>query len=186
MNIPFNQKAHQPRPASPVRNTDPRAAETTAHTVAVIMARAMQDIAASRGSVQFRDLIGAGFTSSEIIEFHGQASRLATEWSAEKRTAPFDAIEDMKLKIREPLPNRPPMTENLTTSPEFFEAWGRYCAGRAALLLDPWAPQRERCLMLLHGFLNMLPLLPVERKRLLDAADQSLPKIAPARARAAA
>lgn len=190
MNLSFNHAhtAHAltKRPVYPSRTADPRGAETTPHLRAIEMARAMQDIAASHGAATFLDLTRAGFTSAEIIEFAIQAQNLAAEWKSESRKGAFDNIEDMAMKVREPMPNRPPMTENFLTSSAFFEAWGRYCAGRAALMLDPWAAQRERCIVHLGHFLNMLPLLPAERARLMQAAEKTLPKIAVAHSRAVA
>ena len=174
------------RTINPVRTSDPRALEDTLHLRAIEMARTMQEMAASHGAATFLDLTRAGFTSAEILEFGIQAQNLAAQWKAESRKKAYDNIEDMAMKVREPVPSRPPMTENYLTSPAFFEAWGRYCAGRAALMLDPWAAQRERCIVHLAQFLNLLPLLPVERARLTQAAEKSLPKIAVAHARAAA
>lgn len=174
------------RPICPIRATDPRNPETTPHLRAIEMARAMQDIAASHGAATFLDLTRAGFTSAEIIEFGIQAQNLAAEWKSESRKGAYDNIEDMAMKVREPMPNRPPMTENFLTSSAFFESWGRYCAGRAALMLDPWAAQRERCIVHLGQFLNKLPLLPAERARLMQAAEKTLPKIAVPHSRAAA
>jgi len=141
------------------------------------MAKAMQDIAASSGAATYKDLIRSGFTPAEIIEFGTQAQQLAAEWKSESRKPAHDNLADMVMKVRQPVPNRPPMTVDLTTSTQFFEAWGRYCASRAALMLDPWAPQRERCICVLQEFLNFLPLLPAERARLTLAAEQTLPKI---------
>ena len=174
------------RPIYPIRATDPRSPETTPHLRAIEMAKTMQDVAASRGAATLRDLLNAGFTSAEIIEFGIQAQNLAAEWKSESRKGAYDNIEDMAMKVREPMPNRPPMTENFLTSSTFFEAWGRYCAGRAALMLDPWAAQRERCIVHLGQFLSMLPLLPAERARLMQAAEKSLPKIAVVHSRAVA
>ena len=174
------------QPIKHTRASDPRGSGTAVHIRAVEMARTMQDIAASSGAATFRDLTGAGFTASEILEFGIQAQNLASEWKSESRKSAYDNIEDMAMKVREPAPNRPPMTENFLTSSSFFEAWGRYCAGRAALMLDPWAAQRERCIVHLGLFLNMLPLLPVERGRLMQAAEKTLPKIAVLHSRAVA
>ncbi|PRD42349.1 hypothetical protein C5748_16275 [Phyllobacterium phragmitis] len=185
---PAAQRAHQSveagrafatsyRNAAFARADNPRGPDEKPHRRAIEMATVMQDIAASRGAATFRDMISAGFTTAEIIEFGGQAQNLAAEWKSESRSGAFDCIEEMAIKVRQPLPNRPPMTENYMTSPGFFLAWGKYCAGRAALLLDPWAAQRERCLCLLQEFLNTLPLLPAERARLVQAADSTLPKI---------
>lgn len=164
-------------PKSSLHSLDINSLECAPHRRAVEMAKTMQDIAAANGAAVFMDLIRAGFTSAEIIEFGAQAQNLAAEWKSESRKAPHDNLADMMLKVRQPLPNRPPMTEHFVTSPDYFEAWGRYCASRAALLLDPWAPQRERCICVLQAFLNFLPLLPAERARLTLAADQTLPKI---------
>ena len=181
MTLPFIQsldhKAAVSRPSFPIRNTDPCGPESTPHLRAIEMAKTMQDIAASSGAATFKDLIRAGFTSAEIIEFGTQAQHLAAEWKSESRKPIHDNLADMVMKVRQPVPNRPPMTVNLITSTQFFEAWGRYCASRAALMLDPWAPQRERCICVLQEFLNFLPLLPAERARLTLAAEQTLPKI---------
>lgn len=190
MNLPFqHSRVHQAPVTSaayPFRATDPRSPEATPHLRAIEMAKTMQDIAASNGAATFLDLTRAGFTSAEIIEFGIQAQNLAAEWKSESRKGAYDNIQDMVMKVREPMPNRPPMTENFLTSSAFFEAWGRYCAGRAALMLDPWAAQRERCIVHLGRFLNMLPLLPAERARLMQAAEKTLPKIAVAHSRAVA
>lgn len=178
MNFPNAQCAWPiSRPATPIRDSDPRALERTPHLRAIEMAKTMQDIAASSGAATFKDLIRAGFTSAEIIEFGTQAQQMAAEWKSESRKSVQDELADMIMKVKQPVPNRPPMTGSLATSTQFFEAWGRYCASRAALMLDPWAPQRERCICVLQGFLNFLPLLPTERAKLTQAAEQTLPKI---------
>ncbi|MCR5941081.1 hypothetical protein FG152_09630 [Ochrobactrum sp. XJ1] len=181
MTLPFShspgRKAADSQASFPIRDSDPRGAENAPHLRAMEMAKAMQDIAASSGAATFKDLIRAGFTSAEIIEFGTQAQHLAAEWKSESRKPVHDNLADMVMKVRQPVPNRPPMTDNLITSTPFFEAWGRYCASRAALMLDPWAPQRERCICVLQEFLNFLPLLPAERARLTTAAEQTLPKI---------
>lgn len=165
------------RPANPIRNADPRELEHTPHLRAIEMAKTMQDIAASSGAATFKDLVRAGFTSAEIIEFGTQAQQMAAEWKSESRKAGHDNLADMVMKVKQPVPNRPPMTVDLIASTPFFEAWGRYCSSRAALMLDPWTPQRERCICVLQEFLNLLPLLPVERAKLTIAAEQTLPKI---------
>ena len=165
------------RPVAPMHNTDPRALERTPHLRAIEMAKTMQDFAASSGAATLKDLVRAGFTSAEIIEFGTQAQQMAAEWKSESRKSVQDELADMIMKVKQPVPSRPPMTASLTTSTQFFEAWGRYCASRAALMLDPWAPQRERCIYVLQSFLNLLPLLPVERAKLTQAAEQTLPKI---------
>ncbi|MDG9790551.1 hypothetical protein [Brucella anthropi] len=178
MNFPNAQCARPiTRPTTPIRNTDPRALERTPHLRAIEMAKTMQDIAASSGAATFKDLVRAGFTSAEIIEFGTQAQQMAAEWKSESRKAGHDNLADMVMKVKQPVPNRPPMTVDLIASTQFFEAWGRYCASRAALMLDPWAPQRERCICVLQSFLNFLPLLPAERAKLTLAAEQTLPKI---------
>ena len=154
------------RPVAPVRNTGPRELERTPHLRAIEMAKTMQDIAASSGAATFKDLVRAGFTSAEIIEFGTQAQQMAAEWKSESRKAGHDNLADMIMKVKQPVPNRPPMTVDLIASTPFFEAWGRYCASRAALMLDPWTPQRERCIC-----------VPVERAKLTIAAEQTLPRI---------
>lgn len=168
---------HLSRPDAPIRNADPRELERTPHLRAIEMAKTMQDIAASSGAATIKDLYRAGFTSAEIIEFGTQAQQLAAEWKSESRKPVHDNLADMIMKVKQPVPNHPPMTVDLATSTQFFEAWGRYCASRAALMLDPWAPQRERCICVLQEFLNFLPLLPAERAKLTIAAEQTLPKI---------
>ncbi len=186
MHLPQTTRTIFTRPIRPIRATDTRSPETTPYLRAIEMAKTMQDIAASNGAATFLDLTRAGFTSAEIIEFGIQAQNLAAEWKSESRKGAYDNIQDMVMKVREPMPNRPPMTENFLTSSAFFEAWGRYCAGRAALMLDPWAAQRERCIVHLGRFLNLLPLLPAERARLVQSAEKTLPKIAVVHSRAVA
>lgn len=181
MNLPLSAfHAEQIHAAGKLRSSQ------TCHLRTIEMAKAMQEIASSQGAATYLDLIRAGFSNAEITEFTSQAQELAAEWKAEARKTAYDNLDDMTLKVRLPSSKSPPMTENFLTSPAFFEAWGRYCAGRSALLLDPWAAQRERCIMHLGLFLNMLPLLPVERARLMQAAEKTLPKIAVTHARALA
>lgn len=168
------------------------------HPRAKAMASVMQDIAASGGGVVFRDLAQAGFTAAEIIEHHVEAARLAAEASTREVAPEGDRVPDIIARARAPLPNRPPVVRLPLLrqaqdeeggnphgepracrgvepdDPHLRNAWGRYCAARAAYLLDPWVSQRERCMALLERCLDMLPLLPRQKNDVLVAVDATM------------
>ncbi|TJV33913.1 MAG: hypothetical protein E5X87_11430 [Mesorhizobium sp.] len=142
------------------------------------MAEAMRELLAAGGGVRFADLIRADFTSAEIVEFREQAAKLATELSTRQISARPDLMADIIEKARTPLPNRPPLPRDTKETQAQLVAWGGYCTARAALVLDPWPGQRERCLALLSLYLNRLPIFPANRETVMRAVEQTLPQVA--------
>ncbi|RWK61825.1 MAG: hypothetical protein EOR85_12840 [Mesorhizobium sp.] len=142
------------------------------------MAEAMRELLAAGGGVRFADLIRADFTSAEIVEFREQAAKLATELSTRQISARPDLMADIIEKARTPLPNRPPLPRDTKETQALLVAWGGYCTARAALVLDPWPGQRERCLALLSLYLNRLPIFPANRETVMRAVEQTLPQVA--------
>lgn len=171
MNAPF--AATPARPSAQVRTTFPEAFGEP-HPRAVEMADAMLDIAAIGQGVGFKDLIRAGFTSAEIIEHNRDAERIAMARQVKRLDQPPDRLADMIAKAKAPAPNALPLPAGCGESQVLFIAWGRYCAARAAFLLDPWAGQRERALEVLRDYLDRLPLFPRERKAIIRAVHDVL------------
>ncbi|TPK15202.1 hypothetical protein FJ872_19600 [Mesorhizobium sp. B2-5-9] len=141
------------------------------------MAEAMRDLLSSGGGVRFVDLIRADFTSAEIVEFKEAAAKLATELSTRQVSIRPDLLADIIDKARNALPNRLPLPRDTTETQTLVIAWGKYCAARAALLMDPWASQRERCIAILSAYLDKLPLFPTIRKAVLAAVEETLPQV---------
>ncbi|WP_376704722.1 hypothetical protein RQ479_08225 [Mesorhizobium sp. ISC25] len=142
------------------------------------MADTMRELFSVGGGVRFNDLIRAGFTNAEIVEFKEQATRLATEASTRQIWSRPDLLADIIEKARAPLPNRPPLPRDTKETQALLVAWGTYCAARASLVLDPWPGQRERCLALLALYLNRLPIFPANRMTVMRAVEQMLPQVA--------
>jgi hypothetical protein len=122
------------------------------HPRAVELAEAMRE-----GLGTFRDLVGAGFTAAEITEFHAEARALATSLAARQVSPGADLLAEMVTKARAAIAAHRPMPKGATETQALFVAWGRYCAARAAYLLDPWDGQRERCLDLLRAYFRATP-----------------------------
>lgn len=144
------RSSHQIRPQwpEPVMPTDP----DVMHPRAVAMAEAMRE-----GATTFRGLIAAGFTAAEITEFHREAEALATA-RADRQVSPgADLLAEMTAKACAAIHNRRPMPKGTTETQALFVAWGRYCAARAAMVVDPWDGQRERCLSLLSAYFRLTP-----------------------------
>ncbi|MER8811423.1 hypothetical protein [Mesorhizobium sp. M0965] len=142
------------------------------------MAEAMRELFAAGGGVRSKDLIGAGFTWAEIAEFGDAAAKLANTASVRQVNARPDLMADIIEKARAPLPNRPPLPRDTKETQALLVAWGRYCSARAALVLDPWSGQRERCLKVLSAYLDRLPIFPASRVTVLLAVEQALPQVA--------
>ncbi|MDX8513574.1 hypothetical protein [Mesorhizobium captivum] len=146
------------------------------HPRCIEMAEAMRELNGTSGGVRFADLIRAGFTSAEIVEFKEQAGKLATELSTRQISIRPDLMADIIEKARQAMPNRLPLPRDTKETQALVVAWGRYCAARGALLIDPWPSQRERCLTILSAYLDKLPIFPTARKAVLAAVDETLPK----------
>ena len=164
------------RPSPQIRAGDP-AGDEDPHPRAVEMADTMLDVAALGHGVVFRDLIGAGFTSAEIIEHHRAAERLATAAGTRNLTIAPDRLAEMIAKACAPVPNAMPLPAGTAETQALFLSWGRYCAARAAYRLDQWSGQRERCLTVLSDFLDRLPILPRDRKAILRRVSEVFQRV---------
>ncbi|MCA0027373.1 MULTISPECIES: hypothetical protein [unclassified Mesorhizobium] len=141
------------------------------------MAEAMRDLLASGGGVRFADLIRADFTSAEIVEFKEAAAKLATELSTRQVSIRPDLLADVIDKARQAMPNRLPLPRDTSQTQALTIAWGRYCAARGALLVDPWPGQRERCIAVLSAYLDRLPIFPTIRRAVVAAVEETLPRV---------
>ncbi|RUV98280.1 hypothetical protein [Mesorhizobium sp.] len=164
-------RSPQTRPVFPEQADD-------AHPRCREMAEAMRELFSVGGGVRSKDLIGAGFTWAEIAEFSDAAAKLAYDASVRHLTSRPDLLADIIEKARAPLPNRPPLPRDTKETQARLVDWGRYCAARAALVLDPWPGQRERCLNLLSLYLNRLPIFPANRETVMRTVEQTLPQVA--------
>ncbi|MBZ9852832.1 hypothetical protein LB566_03420 [Mesorhizobium sp. CA13] len=149
-----------------------------AHPRCLEMAETLRDLFAAGGGVRPKDLVGAGFTWAEILEFKDEASRLATESSTRQVSIRPDLMADIVEKARQAIPNRLPLPRDTTQTQALTIAWGKYCAARGALLVDPWPGQRERCILVLSAYLDRLPIFPTIRKAVLTAVEETLPRVA--------
>lgn len=147
------------------------------HPRAIEMANVMLDIAALGNGVQFRDLMGHGFTAGEITEHFPSAERHAMRMGSRQISPEPDRMAEMIEKARAPVPSRLPLPSGTAETQALFLCWGNYCASRSAMLLDPWSGQRERCLDLLLVYLQKLPLLPRDRKKIVRAVAETLAQV---------
>ncbi|MBZ9822311.1 hypothetical protein [Mesorhizobium sp. CA4] len=168
--LDYHRPTTQARPVLPEGGTD-------THPRCLEMAEAMRELFAVGGGVRFADLIRAGFTSAEIVEFKEDAGKLATELSTRHVSIRPDLMADIIEKARQAMPNRLPLPRDTTETQALVIAWGKYCAARAALIVDPWSSQRERCLTVLSAYLDKLPIFPTARKAVLAAVDETLPRV---------
>lgn len=166
-----------PSRSSQIRAVLPETYDAEPHPRAVEMANTMLDIAALGNGVVYRDLLRAGFTNAEIIEHHRDAERIAGTMSSRQINPEPDRMADMIEKARAPFPDKMPLPAGMRETQTLFQHWGRYCAARGALLLDPWPGQRERCYELLLDYLHKLPLLPAARKKILRAVSATLQQV---------
>lgn len=141
------------------------------------MAEALRELNGASGGVRFADLIRAGFTSAEIVEFKEGAAKLATELSTKHVSVRPDLLADIIEKSRNAFPNRQPLPRDTRETQALVVAWGRYCAARQALIIDPWPSQRERCLTILESYLHRLPIFEASRKAIVKAVEETLPKV---------
>ncbi|MER8403599.1 hypothetical protein NKH16_02405 [Mesorhizobium sp. M1307] len=164
-------RSTQTRPVFPEQADD-------AHPRCREMAEAMRELFSVGGGVRSKDLVGAGFSWAEIVEFKDAAAKLAADASVRQITSRPDLLADIIEKARSPIPNRPPLPRDTKETQALLVAWGGYCTARAALWLDPWSGQRERCLSLLSLYLNRLPIFPANRETVMRAVEQTLPQVA--------
>lgn len=164
------------RPSPQTRRDLPETAVDT-HPRCLEMAEAMRDLFAVAGGVRPEDLVRAGFTTAEIIEFRDSAANLAALASTKQITVRPDLLEDMIEKARHAAPNRPPLPGDAQPTQSLLQAWGEYCASRGALLLDPWSGQRERCISVLAGYLDRLPIFPTIRANVIKAVEAAMPQV---------
>lgn len=139
------------------------------HPRAAALAETMRDIFSLGNGVGFRDLLGAGFTSAEIIEHHAAAEKLATELSEKRVSPPPDMMAEIRAKAQAPVPNDPPAPRRTVVTQALFVAWRKYCASRSALAFDPWDGQRERCLDLLGSALDHCDMFERPRQEVVEA-----------------
>lgn len=140
-----------------------------AHPRAAEMAEALRE-----GVSTFTDLLGRGFSGSEIVEHFPDAKALATKLSSRQVFPGADLVPEMVAKAKAAIVNQPPMPAGTRDTQVLFLAWGRYCAARNAFLVDPWDSQRERCADLLRAFFRLTPLQPGLVDRVVRAAVASM------------
>lgn len=139
------------------------------HPRAVEMAEAMRE-----GVCTFRDLIGRGFTGSEITEHLPDAKALAASLSVRQALPGADLPAEMLAKARAAIVGQQPMPVGAADTQALFLAWSRYCAARAAHVLDPWPSQRERCIALLRAYLKDAGLAPAVTDRIAREVERSI------------
>lgn len=172
MNAVF--KSYQARPSEQVRAVNPMPGEPPHHR-AVEMADALREISnGGANGATFASLLGAGFTSGEVIEHIDAARALAAEDVVHNVNPRPDLIGDIVAKARAPLPNRPPLPRRTSETQALLVAWRAYCAAHSALILDPWPGQRERCLSKLGGVLDQTPLYEVHRREVIAKVGNTL------------
>lgn len=118
------------------------------------MADRLRDLAALGTGVGFKDLIGAGFTAAEITEHYAEAERRAVEASTRQVGETPDLVSELVRKAIDALPDRRPWPKGTKDSQATFVGLANYCKARAALVLDPWDGQRERCMSQLASYLR--------------------------------
>jgi hypothetical protein len=136
---------------------------------AVEMADRMREAAGAYGSATYADLIAAGFTSDEIVAHEQVARVLATTLFVRNDRPAGDRVQDIIVKAIAAAAHVMPRCSGHTPDDDAADAWGLFCAARAAWKLDPWVSQQERCINLLQRFLSHLPLLPREINRVTFA-----------------
>ena len=136
------------------------------------MAEAMRE-----GHTTFKALRAEGFTVAEITEYHAFAAALATERSTRQISLRPDELADIIDKARVAMPNRPPLPRGMGETQATFTAWNRYCQARAALTLDPWPTQRERCLAILRSYLDRSALFAPVKAEIVNAVAASYPMV---------
>nr|WP_295465272.1 hypothetical protein [Mesorhizobium sp.] len=168
---------YAPRASAQLRQGHPYPDEEI-HPCAREMADAMLDIAARGcGGASVADLVQEGFTAAQIVEHHAQAKILADErFVTQMRPAP-DLAADIVRKALEAIANRPPLPRGAVQTQAYLVDWRAYCAAHAALILDPWPSQRERCVRLLEKVLDRTDLFEAMRRDILAQVGKALAKV---------
>lgn len=176
MNMSVAEPRATGRPSSQSRPEWPDVPHTldaeAMHPRAVEMAQSMRE-----GADTFRGLIGAGFTHAEITEFHREAKALATSMSTVQRSPGGDLLSDLVTKAQVAAEHQRPMPRGTTETQALLIAWSCYCRARNAFVLDPWPSQRERCLVLLAGYMRQTAAGAAVTKHVIDAVDQKLTRV---------
>jgi len=136
------------------------------------MADAMRE-----GADTFKALTAAHFSPAEITAHHEQARALAGEASVRHISLRPDDLADIIEKARIAMPNRPPLPRGAEETQAMLVLWSRYCMARAALTLDPWASQRERCLATLRAYLDRTAIFEPSKRAVVKAVEDTLPKV---------
>ncbi len=155
----------QTRPIHPEAGAD-------AHPRCREMADAMRE-----GPTSFKDLVAAGFSSSEINLHYERAHALALELSVRQVAPHTDSMEDVVQKAREAIPSRPPLPRGIEETQDTLVRWGLYCQARAALTLYPWSSLREQCLALLRRYLDRSVMFTSSKNTAIALVADSLPKV---------
>lgn len=168
---------YAPRPSAQLRPGHPFPDEAI-HPRAAEMADAMLDIAArGAGGASVADLMQLGFTAAEIAEHHPAAKTWAdTRYVSQARPAP-DLAADIVRKALDAIASRPPLPRRTVQTQAYLLDWRAYCAAHAALVLDPWPAQRERCVRLLEKLLDRTDLFEPMRREILAEVGRALEKV---------
>lgn len=164
------------RPSRQMRQVNPDHAGEV-HMRCAEMAETMRDLFASGGGVRSKDLIGAGFTWAEVLEYREQAAKIAAQASVRHVHMRPDALEDVIQKAREAIANKPALPRGTEETQATIIAWNNYCRARQALTLDPWSSQRERCLTILRIYLDRTEIFEPSKCTVIEAVAASLPKV---------
>jgi len=143
-----------PRASAQTRPVHPFPDEAV-HPRAQELADAMLDVAARGcGGATVAELVQLGFTAAEIAEHHQAAKTIADQRFVSQARPMPDLTPDIVRKALEAIAHRPPMPRGATQTQAYTVDWHAYCRAVAALKLDPWPSQRERCLALLARVLD--------------------------------
>lgn len=162
---PFHRSSRQTRPIHPEAGAD-------VHPRCLEMAEAMRE-----GANTWKGLVAAQFTPAEINLHYQRAHDLALEMSVRQIAVRADTLEDVIRKAREAIPNRPPLPRGIEETQDMLIRWGLYCQARAALTIDPWPSQRERCLDLLRTYLNRSEMFTPSKNTAIAKVAEGFPKV---------
>lgn len=162
---PFHRSSRQTRPIHPEAGAD-------VHPRCLEMAEAMRE-----GANTWKGLVAAQFTPAEINLHYQRAHDLALEMSVRQIAVRADTLEDVIRKAREAIPNRPPLPRGIEETQDTLIRWGLYCQARAALTIDPWPSQRERCLDLLRTYLNRSEMFTPSKNTAIAKVAEGFPKV---------
>jgi hypothetical protein len=145
------------------------------HPRAKEMADLVKELTGGEGGASESQLLANGFTMEEIIEHMPDVQRILRRSFVRQLNPPGDRVPEIIMKALASANHEMPKISGIDPSIEAIYAWGRYCAARAAWMLDPWISQQERCIHLLDAFLRKIgPLLPREVNRITYAIAASM------------